>query len=98
MKNRSRRGFLKAASATAAALAVSRHIPAWSAEAGGAVKVWGTFRDRRHAALDPLAWKPAGQIAADAIALNQRAASEFNAIASAAIWPAGFHARGSSAA
>jgi len=70
MKNSSRRGFLKTASVTAAALAVSRHIPAWSAEAGGSVKVWGTFRDRRHAALDPVAWKATGQVAADAITLN----------------------------
>jgi glucosylceramidase len=70
MKDGSRRGFLRAASATAAALAVSQHIPAWSAESAGSVKVWGTFRDRRHAALDPLAWKPAGQVAANAIALN----------------------------
>ena len=70
MKNSSRRGFLKTASATAAALAVSRHIPAWSAEAGSSVKVWGTFRDRRHAALDPVVWKATGQVAADAITLN----------------------------
>ena len=70
MKNSSRRGFLKTASATAAALAVSRHIPAWSAEAGGLVKVWGTFRDRRHAALDPVAWKATGDVSANAITLN----------------------------
>jgi glucosylceramidase len=70
MRNGSRRGFLKAVSATAAVLAVSRHIPAWSAETPGSVKVWGTFRDRRHAALDPLAWKQVGQVAADAIVLN----------------------------
>jgi glucosylceramidase len=69
MKSRSRRGFLKAASATVAAVAISRHMPAWAAEASGPVKVWGTFRDRRHAALDPLNWKPASQVAADAIAL-----------------------------
>ena len=70
MKNRTRRGFLKAASATAAALAISNRMPVWAAETAGPVKVWATFRDRRHAALEPLAWKPATQIAADAISLE----------------------------
>jgi glucosylceramidase len=37
------------------------------------VRVWSTFRDRRHASADPLAWKPASQIAATAIALNPAA-------------------------
>ena len=73
MKNRSRRGFLKAASVTAAALAFSNRVPAWGANSIGPVKVWGTFRDRRHAMLDPLAWKPATQIKADAIALDTAA-------------------------
>lgn len=68
----SRRGFLKAASAVAAGFAVSSRATVWAAEdkAPGPVKVWGTFRDRRHAALEPLAWKPTTQIAADAILLN----------------------------
>jgi len=70
MKNRTRRGFLKAASATAAALAISNRMPVWAAETAGPVKVWATFRDRRHAALEPLAWKPATQVAADAISLE----------------------------
>lgn len=72
MAQGSRRGFLKAASATAAALAVSRRIPAWAGEVGapGPVRVWATFRDRRYAQADPLAWKPATEVAADAIALD----------------------------
>ena len=72
MPQSSRRKFLKAASATVAALAVSRRIPAWAAVAGptGPVKVWATFRDRRHAQGEPLAWKPVTAVAADAIALD----------------------------
>jgi glucosylceramidase len=63
---------LKAASVTATVLAVSRRIPAWAAgaEASGPVKVWSTFRDRRHAAAEPLAWKPVTEVASDAITLN----------------------------
>jgi glucosylceramidase len=72
MAQGSRRGFLKAASATAAALAVSKGIPAWAGEATGAspVRVWATFRDKRYAQLDSLDFKPVTQIAADAIALD----------------------------
>ena len=71
MAQSSRRKFLKAASATAAALAVSTRIPAWADAAGTAtpVRVWATFRDRRYAQGEPLTWKPATKIAADAIAL-----------------------------
>ncbi|MDE3150520.1 MAG: twin-arginine translocation signal domain-containing protein, partial [Acidobacteriota bacterium] len=68
MKKSSRRGFLKAASATAAALAVSGRVPAWAA--AGPVQVWSTFRERRHAAGEPLQWKPAIEVAADAIMLD----------------------------
>ena len=68
MKKSSRRGFLKAASATAAALAVSARVPAWAA--AGPVQVWSTFRERRHAAGEPLQWKPAIEVAADAIMLD----------------------------
>jgi glucosylceramidase len=69
MRIGSRREFLKSASAT---LAIFNRMPAW-ARAGepiGEVKVWGTFRDRRHAALESLAWKPSKQIAAEAIILD----------------------------
>ena len=66
---RSRRDFLKAASATAAVIAVTHKTPAWAAEPGK-VSVWGTFRDRRHTALEPLAWQHAKQVAANAIQLD----------------------------
>ena len=72
MAQSSRRSFLKAASATAAALAVSHRVPAWAEAAGSSspVRVWATYRDRRYAQGEPLAWKPATEIAADAIALD----------------------------
>jgi glucosylceramidase len=75
MKHGSRRDFLKAASATAAALAIARTTPAWAAgEApSGGVKVWGTFRDQRHAERPSLEWKKATQVAADAIQLDMAA-------------------------
>ena len=78
MAQGSRRRFLKAASATAAALAVSRQIPVWAAEGPqpGPVKVWATFRDRRYVQGDPLQWKPATEVAADAIALDPSATKQ----------------------
>jgi glucosylceramidase len=69
MSKTSRRNFLKSASATTAALAASSRIPAWAASSSP-VEVWSTFRDRRHAAAEPLAWKRASEIAADAIVLD----------------------------
>jgi len=75
MGTSSRRGFLKAASVTAAALAVSRRLPAWGAAApeSGTVKVWSTFRERRHEPAESLEWKPATNVASDAISLNPAA-------------------------
>jgi glucosylceramidase len=75
MAGSSRRGFLQIASATAAASAVLKRIPAWAeaTKASGPVQVWSTFRDRRHASGDPLAWKPVVQVAPDAIALDPTA-------------------------
>jgi glucosylceramidase len=75
MASSSRRGFLKVASATMAGLAVSNRIPAWAEGAGatGPVQVWSTFRDRRHASVEPLAWKPVSAISADAIMLDPSA-------------------------
>lgn len=72
MGKSSRRGFLKAASATAAAVSLTRRLPAWSqaVETTGAVRVWGTYRDRRHAEGDRLEWKAAGELGADSIVLN----------------------------
>jgi glucosylceramidase len=72
MAKSSRRGFLKTASATAAAVAISKRVPAWAgaADPAGPVRVWSTFRERRHVPGEPLAWKPATQVAADSIALD----------------------------
>jgi glucosylceramidase len=72
MGKSSRRGFLKTATGTAAALAISSRIPSWS-EGAGSVKVWSTYRDKRHVAGEPLAWKPADQVAAEAITLDRTA-------------------------
>src|SRR5580698_41770 len=72
MASGSRREFLKTASVTMAGLTVSNRLPAWADVAGatGSVQLWSTFRDRRHAAADPIAWKPATTIAPDAIMLD----------------------------
>ena len=72
MASGSRRGFLKAASVTMAGLAASNWIPAWAdgPTATGPVQVWSTYRDRRHAPTEPLAWKPVTAIASDAIMLD----------------------------
>jgi glucosylceramidase len=53
-------------------MALSSRIPAWASAAGTAssVQLWATFRDQRHAPGNPLAWKPATTVAADAIVLN----------------------------
>jgi len=69
MSTNSRRDFLKTASATAAAMAVTNNVAAWGAQGSQAppvspVKVWSTYRDKRHAAGEPLQWKQASQIAA----------------------------------
>jgi glucosylceramidase len=71
----SRRGFMKAASATAGAVALAGRVPAWAAvpeatSAGAPVRVWSSFRDKRHAQGEGLSWKAAGLIAADAIVLD----------------------------
>jgi len=65
----SRRSFLKASSAAAAALAIGGSV-ASGAEAGGPVEVWATFRERRHVKGEPLAWKPVSEVAADAMVLD----------------------------
>jgi glucosylceramidase len=65
----SRRNFLKASSAAVAAWAVSKPVSAW-ADAPGPVEVWATFRDRRHQKGAPLTWKPAGNLAAGAVAAD----------------------------
>ena len=73
MSETSRRGFLKAAGGTAAVAALAHRVPAWGAPAAGPVKVWSTYRDKRHAAGEALSWKPAGDAGAEAIVLNPAA-------------------------
>jgi glucosylceramidase len=74
MSEFSRRGFLKIASATAAASAVWDNIPAWAeGPHAGPVQVWSTFRDRRHEPADSLAWKPVVQVSPGAIVLSPSA-------------------------
>ena len=72
MANGSRREFLKAGSMTVAGAAVALRLPALAegTQSSSPVQVWGTFRDRRHAQLTPLTWKPAGSIAPNAIVLD----------------------------
>jgi len=68
---RSRRSFLKSAAATAAVLSFTPRR-AWP-QPSSPVRVWSTFRDRRHQQAEPLAWKPAGQIGAQAVILDPAA-------------------------
>ena len=72
MSQGSRRSFLKAASASAAALAVSSRVPAWAQTPGSqsSVRTWATFRDQRYVAGRPLTWTPVTEVAASAIALD----------------------------
>jgi len=72
MAQNSRRTFLKTASATAAALAVSRGIPAWAGVAGSAapVRVWAPIATGAMRRAAPLAWKPATEAVPDAIVLD----------------------------
>jgi glucosylceramidase len=78
MADNSRRRFIKTASASAAAMAISTRIPAWAGEAAtsGPVRVWATFRDKRYEQAAPLAWKPAAQVLPDAIALDPGAGKQ----------------------
>lgn len=69
MGKSSRRKFLKSATGTAAALAMANRLPVW-AQGAGSVKVWSTYRDKRHTQGEALAWKPRGDVAAEAIALD----------------------------
>lgn len=71
MSRSSRRSFLKTAATTAGAIAASARVSAWAQQGSpGPVRVWSTFRDRRHAAGEALVWKPASAIAPDAIVLD----------------------------
>jgi glucosylceramidase len=69
---RSRRSFLKSASVTAAVL--TRPASRLLADVVSTqVRVWSSFRDRRHATSAPLTWTSAEQISAEAIVLNPTA-------------------------
>lgn len=75
----SRRTFLKSVSAAAvAAGAAGRALPMWAqgAVSSAPVKVWSTYRERRHATEAALAWKPATLVHADAILLNTHVARQ----------------------
>lgn len=72
MSERSRRDFLKAASSATALISLGR-LQAFSQPNTSPVRIWSTFRDRRHAASKPLVWKPANQISALAIILDPAA-------------------------
>lgn len=69
MSHSSRREFLK--TAAIGAIAFSSALPVWAAP--GSVRRWSTYRDKRYAAVDPLAWKPNDEVAADAIILDPKA-------------------------
>lgn len=69
MSPSSRRDFLKAASSAAAYLSLGR-MEAFGQTGVSPVHMWSTFRDQRHTAGESLAWKPAGQVSAQAIILN----------------------------
>ncbi len=71
MAHKSRRGFLKAVTATAAALAVTRKLSGLQVMSASSVpvRVWSSFRDRRHAAADALSWTPVKAVEPNAIVL-----------------------------
>ncbi|HEY1984187.1 MAG TPA: glycoside hydrolase family 30 beta sandwich domain-containing protein [Terracidiphilus sp.] len=71
MAKRSRRNFLKAATAAAAALTITGRTSLWGAPASSPVRVWSTHQDKRHAAGAPLQWK-SGEAGADAIVLDAK--------------------------
>ncbi len=58
MGKTSRRGFLKAASGTAAVAALAARMPVFAeaAKTAGPVKVWSTYGEKRHAAAGTLNW------------------------------------------
>ncbi len=72
MTSSTRRSFLKAATATAAAVSVANKIPAWAQTVNtqGSVQVWSTWRDGQHAVAQSLAWAPATKVYSNAISLD----------------------------
>jgi len=76
MMNATRRRFLKTASATAAAIAVSSRVPAWAVAGESSVRVWGSGGEKRHAALAPLTWADGSGAKAEAITLHPEATKQ----------------------
>lgn len=71
MPAKSRREFLKTASAGVFLAAAGRHAWAFGASApAGPVRVWSTYGNRRYVSAEPLAFKPATALASDAIVLD----------------------------
>lgn len=68
----SRRDFIKAVSSATAFLSLSR-IQAFGQSSASPVRIWSTFRDRRHTAGEALNWKAVSQISAEAIILDPAA-------------------------
>ena len=75
MAKRSRRSFLKTATATAAALSVSGRVGMWG-QTEPAVRMWSTSGDLRHAQAKAPAWMPSGHPAAGAIVIDAGATKQ----------------------
>ena len=74
MYARSRRNFLTSATATVAALGLTNKM-GW-AQPASLVRVWSSYRDKRHVVGAPLAWKTPEQISAEAVILNPAATKQ----------------------
>jgi glucosylceramidase len=72
MTKRSRRNFLKSATA-AAVISVTSRVPSLAEASPSPVRVWSTYRDRRHAQAEPLAWKSGASAGANAIVIDPSA-------------------------
>lgn len=71
MMSSSRRRFLKGISVAAATSAITRGLPALAETAApGAVQVWSTYGNQRHASGPALSWTPVSQLVSNAIVLN----------------------------
>ena len=68
----SRRDFLKTTSSAATLLSLSP-VRAFSQPDPSPVRIWSTYRDRRHMAGEPLVWAPARRVSAHAIILDPAA-------------------------
>ena len=73
MADHSRREFLRAATATAAALSASGSATIWgqsAASTGAPIRMWSTFGSQRHSPAEAPAWTASAQAEADAIVVN----------------------------